>query len=162
MAFLGAKSAGKCPGVAVGAVLILRPLVGATHEVDRARRRDDDEWSPVGAMMLDGRPSARLRLIIARRRDCNWILPVGARRRDDDERSRVGAMMMDGRPSARLRLIIARQREDDGITPVGAKMMDNCARRREDDGLLRPSAQRLWIIAPVGAKIMDDCLSAQR
>ena len=119
MAFLGAKSAGKCPGVAVGAVLILRPHVGATHEVDRARRRDDDEWSPVGAMMLDGRPSARLRLIIARRRECNWILPVGARRRDDDERSPVGAMMMDGRPSARLRLIIARRREDDD-EPVGA------------------------------------------
>ncbi len=98
MAFLGAKSAGKCPGVAVGAVLILRPHVSATHEVDRARRRDDDEWSPVGAMMLDGRPLARLRLIIARRRDCNWILPVGARWRDDDGWSPVGAIAIDYRP----------------------------------------------------------------
>ena len=107
MAFLGAKSAGKCPGVAVGAVLILRPHVGATHEVDRARRRDDDEWSPVGAMMLDGRPSARLRLIIARRRDDDGLTPVGAKMMDyracrrDEYLLPVGAKIMDGRPLAR-------------------------------------------------------------
>lgn len=98
MAFLGAKSAGKCPGVAVGAVLILRPHVGATHEVDRARRRDDDEWSPVGAMMLDGRPSARLRLIIARRREDDDE-PVGAM--NNINNLPVGAMMIEQRPSAR-------------------------------------------------------------
>ena len=70
MAFLGAKSAGKCPGVAVGAVLILRPHVGATHEVDRARRRDDDEWSPVGAMMMDYcAVGAKMMDYCARRRD---------------------------------------------------------------------------------------------
>ena len=108
MAFLGAKSAGKCPGVAVGAVLILRPHVGATHEVDRARRRDDDEWSPVGAMMLDGRPSARLRLIIARWREDDDE-PVGAM--NNINNLPVGAMMMD-------------------YCAVGAKMMDYCARRR--------------------------------
>ena len=58
-------------------------------------------------MNIDYRPSARLRLIIARRRDDDGLTPVGAKMMDyracrrDEYLLPVGAKIMDGRPLAR-------------------------------------------------------------